>query len=607
MSYRDRKTTGDPHQDHAARVDDNSSAPGKRTLTMSLPPRPASAPATMQARHDPAAKAPHEAHAALTARWMDVAMRPDLHALPVQRRSAGEERGPASALRSGGSGQPMPEDVQAGMERAFGAEFSAVRIHQGPEAAAVGALAYTQGTDIHFAPGRYDPGSRSGQELLGHELTHVVQQAQGRVPATAQSKGVAINDDSALEREADELGARAARGERASGPERPPVRIRGSGQPEGAMQLLMNKQAFLRKSATRIHDGNINMNPIHTMRDALRNEIGDELDAYSGLTVPLEQMAALDSIEHKTYQLIDKVTDPGVKEGGLVLLDELQAEHQAVIRPATGWVTKVFSADPTDQDETDVIWGRIMANDKIIVANQTYPFKRNEVRSFPEFPAEILSAFARLISRSAGRKLVGKILDHPKQVGIYPLDDVTAQYAQDKTGLTAPVDPDSQDSSVAARLAQQNLDAQDGKLSTFVQDSKPVGSDAFIFLPPGAKDSDTYAFDQEGRRIHSPMFLKLGHELIHAKAMMRGRKRGKNQARGGIWGNLEEFRAIEGGKTSENTLRREHRHLSQRHGHHGGVRHQSAWKTFVQQVSPVVVMLAVGIYSIYLQQQLENP
>src|SRR5262249_9705385 len=48
--------------------------------------------------------------------------------------------------------------------------------------------------------------------LIGHELTHVVQQ-QGRAPGRAQMKSTLIVDDSALEREADALGARAARGE----------------------------------------------------------------------------------------------------------------------------------------------------------------------------------------------------------------------------------------------------------------------------------------------------------------------------------------------------------------------------------------------------------
>ena len=65
------------------------------------------------------------------------------------------------------------------------------------------AHAYTQGSDIHLA---------SGQEKhLPHETWHVVQEKQGRVQATIQMEGkVNINDDLALEKEADEMGFRAS-------------------------------------------------------------------------------------------------------------------------------------------------------------------------------------------------------------------------------------------------------------------------------------------------------------------------------------------------------------------------------------------------------------
>ena len=195
-----------------------SGYPGKRTLTMSLPARSGNPPARSgnppaQRKRAPALPAVQMQRAEETAGWMAAAMRPDLNPAPVQRSAAGEVTG--QDLPSDGGGRAMPEDVQAKMESAFGADFSAVRIHQGPRSQALGAQAYTQGTDIHFAPGEYQPSSQSGQALLGHELAHVVQQSQGRVQATAQAKGVGINDDAGLEREADEMGARAARGEKA--------------------------------------------------------------------------------------------------------------------------------------------------------------------------------------------------------------------------------------------------------------------------------------------------------------------------------------------------------------------------------------------------------
>ena len=102
---------------------------------------------------------------------------------PVQRKASGHSStGTVDPTRS--PGEPLPEEVRRRMERAFGADFSEVRIQVGPEAAAVGAKAFTQGTEIHFATGEYDPSSALGLELVGQVLTHVIQQAQGRVAET---------------------------------------------------------------------------------------------------------------------------------------------------------------------------------------------------------------------------------------------------------------------------------------------------------------------------------------------------------------------------------------------------------------------------------------
>ncbi|HEY5864047.1 MAG TPA: DUF4157 domain-containing protein [Candidatus Tectomicrobia bacterium] len=113
------------------------------------------------------------------------------------------------ALRPKGGGMPLPEPVRAKMEEAFSADFSDVRVHVGSEATAIGAIAYTWGTHIHFAPGHYNPWSQHGQEVLGHELWHVVQQKAGRV-RNPYGSGVAVVQDHALEAEADRMGRQAA-------------------------------------------------------------------------------------------------------------------------------------------------------------------------------------------------------------------------------------------------------------------------------------------------------------------------------------------------------------------------------------------------------------
>lgn len=80
--------------------------------------------------------------------------------------------------------------------------MSDVRVHRNSgKAAELDALAYAQGNEIHLGPGQ--------EQHLPHEAWHVVQQKQGRVKPTMQMADVQINNDSALETEADVMGASA--------------------------------------------------------------------------------------------------------------------------------------------------------------------------------------------------------------------------------------------------------------------------------------------------------------------------------------------------------------------------------------------------------------
>lgn len=76
-------------------------------------------------------------------------------------------------------GQPLDATTRECMESRFGHDFSLVRVHNGSKAAesaqAVNARAYTIGEDVVFGSGQYQPELVSGQQLLAHELTHVVQ------------------------------------------------------------------------------------------------------------------------------------------------------------------------------------------------------------------------------------------------------------------------------------------------------------------------------------------------------------------------------------------------------------------------------------------------
>lgn len=108
---------------------------------------------------------------------------------PVQLKGDGLQAQVPSAVEasiraSKGGGAALPANVQGSMENHFGTDFSAVRIHNDNSSVqmsrSIGAQALTHGSDIYFNSGKYQPESSSGQRLLAHELTHVVQ--QGAVP-----------------------------------------------------------------------------------------------------------------------------------------------------------------------------------------------------------------------------------------------------------------------------------------------------------------------------------------------------------------------------------------------------------------------------------------
>lgn len=98
----------------------------------------------------------------------------------------------------------LPDKLKSGVESLSGISLDGVKVHQNSsKPASVGAHAYTQGTDIHVAPGQ--------MKHLPHETWHVVQQAQGRVKPTTSVNGMAVNDNASLEREADVMGDKAMR------------------------------------------------------------------------------------------------------------------------------------------------------------------------------------------------------------------------------------------------------------------------------------------------------------------------------------------------------------------------------------------------------------
>jgi Domain of unknown function (DUF4157) len=278
-----------------------------------------------------------------------------------------------------GNGNPLPSSVRQKMEAAFHTDFSDVRVHQGAsDAESLSALAFTQGRDIHFAPGQYRPATLEGQKIIAHELTHVVQQRQGRV-ATPQGKGVPVNAEQHLEKEADQLGDQAVRGE--------PINVPGRGpeaRPKAGLPGSQPIQPMLRSFLSGLSGGGGSKKPSKGLDD-------DESPLPS--SIPMGKPIVLDSRtdeEHmrdvqqqKTAEALKKMQQmssqeqeqlreqhrrpPLVEEGGLVdkgldLLGDIPVKNKTlermqkvynVVLPAIKPILR--QSQPTDKPTIDLV------------------------------------------------------------------------------------------------------------------------------------------------------------------------------------------------------------------------------------------------------------
>jgi len=119
------------------------------------------------------------------------------------RPAGGLSFSPGSATSSAPRNETgLPDHIKSGAEHHSGISLNDVRVHyNSPKPATMQAHAYTQGNQIHVAPGQ--------ERYLGHETWHAVQQKQNRVTPNRQLKG--LNDSPVLEKEADVMGERIAR------------------------------------------------------------------------------------------------------------------------------------------------------------------------------------------------------------------------------------------------------------------------------------------------------------------------------------------------------------------------------------------------------------
>ncbi len=138
-------------------------------------------------------------------------------------------------------GQPLDPATRAYMEPRFGYDFSNVRVHTDARAdaaaAAVGARAFTVGTDVVFRQGEFAAQTEAGRTLLAHELAHTIQQRASQQTTFSSGSG-----EAAAERGADQAATAALAGQPVGPPLATGVRIARQPAPAGASGPSLKQQ-----------------------------------------------------------------------------------------------------------------------------------------------------------------------------------------------------------------------------------------------------------------------------------------------------------------------------------------------------------------------------
>lgn len=209
-----------------------------------------------------------------------------------------------------GAGNPLPEAIRRHLEQGLNVDLNQVRIHDDAEAhglaKSVNAIAFTSGNDIFFQSGRYNPNTQSGLELLAHEVTHTVQQTQGKV-------GPGVDPDAGLEAEARRAGARLAN---------LPVK------PSGAVRRLPSPTLLPPARAVQRQAAGGGSKVIQALANAISTgDLQKALTLLRGMTRDQQAKAMMEMMRRFRGRM-----GPGVAEGLQAMIDGLSQRIPDVIR-----------------------------------------------------------------------------------------------------------------------------------------------------------------------------------------------------------------------------------------------------------------------------------
>lgn len=303
----------------------------------------------------------------------------------IQRKANGGGGGAAASI-PGGSGAPLGGGVQARMEKTLGADLSGVRVHTGGESAqaaeSLGARAFTVGTDVHFGHGEFAPGSKEGDRLLAHELTHVVQGQKSGIQRKAAHEGENGGDEHGdheagghevsepgdpAEKEADAMGDHAADqlhgggaehgaaggehgGERKVTPEKPKV---GAAAPSVGRKIFRLPKPSSAAASPKAEQATKPIPPAVALRIQSISKKLDGAAADRGVAVTIKASAADVDQFVKDYPAETSVKELQAKLGAK--RTEIETAFQTDMKAATAAIAKIDASSPAHWPQFDAL------------------------------------------------------------------------------------------------------------------------------------------------------------------------------------------------------------------------------------------------------------
>lgn len=424
----------------------------------------------------------------------------------------------------------LPDNLKSGIENLSGYSMDDVKVHYNSDKPAqLNALAYTQGTNIHVAPGQ--------EKYLPHEAWHVVQQKQGRVQPTVQMQGVNVNDNEGLEKEADVMGE-AINFQSYSNelietsPNNDIIQRLWSGDDfktrietiysqtinwkQKMLELLFQKQLYV---------DNPEFLHIYRMLQEYENFNMDNEEERQNSTIMLD---AIQQMAFKWYQNHKRQETIRGREGGLYdeiikeLLDEIRDERVELTtnivnnHDRISFCGQEYLEEP-EQEQMQNLWNSIVNNHEHLITQGN-----------GDFLMKMYSEYLALMQSPSGRALLLNAVNAPRNITV------------DEIGGEPAAAPQIE----AAELPQA------GVLYESIIHARDLSNNDSLAL----SDLNWTDEGETGDLELMPSFLILGHEIAHAIRYARGIHTGF-QERHDHWHNEEEFEVI---TNSENILRNDY-------------------------------------------------